>query len=177
MASLWRVLMVVSACVTVAVLLGLFVQPEKASDVPTGPVILDVSKAPALVIGPTRVKVVEVVAAESARPQESKLRIKLEVENVSQKAKFYFSGWDNPFVGASLQDDLGNRYHSQGGLGKDREGYRGGSLYPGDKVQDTLDFEFPVSAAKSLTLTLPGSDISQQQDIRFRIPKALWTTP
>jgi len=177
MASLWRVLMVVSACVTVAVLLGLFVQPEQASDVPAEPVVPDASKSPALVSGPTRVKVVEVVAAESVRPQESRLRIRLEVANVSKTAKFYYAGWGNPLVGASLKDDLGNRYYSQGGFGQNPEEYRGGSLYPGDKVADTLLFEFPVPAAKVLTLTLPGRDISQPQDLRFKIPKAMWATP
>ena len=167
-------------CVCVAVVLfGLvgmvsLTQDMNRTDQPAAPHIPDASVSPTLVFGPTSVRVTGVVASKAARSQESKLRIYLNVENVSKNAKFYYSGWGNQFAGASLQDDLGNRYHSQDGFGNDREGVRGGSLYPGDRVQETLVFEFPVPSAKFLTLTLPGSYIGQQQDMRFKIPRSMW---
>ena len=43
------------------------------------------------------------------------------------------------------------------------------SIYPDNFITDRVVFEKPIKNAKKLTLTLPGENVEQENDIKFEL--------
>lgn len=110
----------------------------------------------------------------TSRTREPVLQLTLRAENTSATRKVDFSTWRlGSTLGedrVTLRDELGNRYRPIGD-----EDIRVGdavnfaALYPGDIARDTLLFERPVSAARSLFLELKGGAVKEEGVFRFHI--------
>jgi len=87
------------------------------------------------------------------------LHVELEIANRSVERKLDYKRCEGPECAPSLGDDHGNRYRPWPivSLGPTIAGHvSGASIYPGQKITDTLLFEVPVRSARELRLTVVG---------------------
>ena len=104
------------------------------------------------------------------------IEILLTINDTSSTKIITYSTWRGDVLGqnpGSLMDDAGNQYRQINfGIGVKIQGQSedNPSIYPGKTLQDVLVFERPVSAAKTLKLSLPGDNVNWNQDLTFVFP-------
>jgi hypothetical protein len=112
-------------------------------------------------------------------PRKSKepfFQIGLRLHNTHATRKIDYVSWSADPRGrpgtAALTDEHGNRYKPvQFGEGTKVTGQAGTeSIYPGKVIDDLLLFEPPVAGARTLTLTLPGSNLGVKETLRVYVP-------
>ena len=112
---------------------------------------------------------------KSVSELDNYLVIEIVVYNTSATKKINFDSWagDRLNMGskAMLKDEHGNEYKRVvfgGGMlvagNNDHD-----SIYPDNFITDRVVFEKPIKNAKKLTLTLPGENVEQENDIKFEL--------
>ena len=104
------------------------------------------------------------------KSEETYIRIRLLVENLSDRRKINYSVSAGD---AKLTDDIGNEYAVSNVpiFGENVEGATGsGSIYPGKSVPELLFGEPPVEKARTLTLTVSGDVVDVPDEFRFQFP-------
>ena len=107
-------------------------------------------------------------------PNDVRYLVRLQIKNTSDRAKLDYIpyGLFDTKSPVTLRDGFGNNYDLMslnktswfGGLGVKK------NLYPGNMVEDVLAFEVPVQKADKLQLTLPGSAIGVDGEVKFHVP-------
>jgi hypothetical protein len=104
------------------------------------------------------------------------LCVVVQISNLSATKKFDYDGWQKRFQladrSAKVADDLDNAYDALG-FGINKIPYQKAgvvAIYPRSSIYDVLIFEPPVDAAKSLSITLPGSAVDLADTFKFTIP-------
>ncbi len=116
--------------------------------------------------GPVKVKVkaVEVGKARFTRLTETCLAVHLELSNSHETKLYQYTPWRRQ-AGISLIDEFDNSYAQRA-----VKQTRGGSIYPGKSLDETIFFRPPVAKATSLRLQLPAAAFNEDGMIRFQIP-------
>jgi len=118
---------------------------------------------------------------EESEWSEELLQIGLRIQNASKTKKIDYSSPSSALFGernVKLVDEHGNVYHYHAFEDSIRlkHGARPKALYPGDEISDRLCFDIPVSAAKTLRLSIRSSQNPREWH-EFRLPNPLDKNP
>ncbi len=154
-------------------------RPSPTAAAPSEPTATDVD-GPTYVEGGVAVTVESVAVGpvtlihfgEPQSPRGRYLHVRVRITNESEGRKVDFLGWRNlTGHGASVTDDSGNRYRWVGfSLAEPADALRPGSVYPGQSVAGTVQFEPPLESAKTITVTLPMKAVGGVGVPRFTLP-------
>lgn len=107
---------------------------------------------------------------------EDLLLVRLKITNTSTTKKMNYKTWRGGMMSltkdfGSMSDEFGNFYKR---IDTDTKTpldsiERSDSIYPEKSITDTLVFEIPTDSAKTLTLDMPGDNIGQRQNVKFKI--------
>ncbi len=117
---------------------------------------------------------------DDGESEKTFLTIWLTVQNKSDRKKLDYRTWgpDASSIfesGVSLKDDAGNTYKRVNfGFSEKIKGADGSaSVYPGKEIRDAIVFELPIDKLDYVEPVLPGKNVDEEGELRFRIPKAM----